>query len=836
MNVRFFAGTKEQYLGITKHNPIALYFCGDTRELFWGDKLLSDGVRVIPSIKDLPSLKTAADGVIYYAVNDRTGYVLAPDRTSWTQIIHAPAADINAVHASAANTTAVSVTAIRDIEKAIYEKIASIDTLNKVKEISFAGVALDRTDGAFSIERDAALKALGISFTEGTTESDIKTVATKEYVDSKIETIPDVDLDDYVQKSDLAGLATEGFVEEFVKKQILEAELNDKEADLSVFYTKAEVDALIPDTSKYVTKDEIPSLEDYVTKDELSETINGIEHPAVDLTGYATEQFVTDAIAAIEAPEITEITFHKVDFNAPDFAAAVKAYNAGKVLLLTNAAPDTNSYAMMNYVSDNYITFTKFLTNRSETYGVFNTYYLSADNTWEVSKEVKISKVEANVEGEIAGQLTTIKINKEIYSLPSIEGFATEDYVNEAIASIKLPEFPEVDLSDYATEDFVKEEIAKVSIPEVDNFATKEELADAIAAIEHPTQDLSEYVKKDELEGFIREIPSEYVTEAELDAKKYLTEHQSLEGYATEQFVTDVVDAIEIPEIPENVSAFTNDAGYLTEHQDLSDYAKRDELPSIDGLATEDYVAEAIGEIEFPETDLSEYSTTAEMNATIATAAAVKADDIPFTETKFVTKSTGEFKPGDDVKGLTVAQIFAKLLGLSDVIVEPEEPDDPEIPDEPKGIVDSIIFNELPMYSINENAELAEVPFVLYTLTEEEALAAPSVSGFYQIKDADGNVIESGYQEMQIESDEVYYVIALPKEIDFASMVSVQAYSTAFNKWMSDDTVLTNDAAAVAELCDEAGIDTSCIDPERYTVWAIDECPTGRKLRFVINE
>ena len=37
--------------------------------------------------------------------------------------------------------------------------------------------------------------------------------------------------------------------------------------------------------------------------------------------------------------------------------------------------------------------------------------------------------------------------------------------------------------------------------------------------------------------------------------------------------------------IPTNVSAFTNDAGYLTEHQDLSDYA------------TEDYVDEAVSHV-----------------------------------------------------------------------------------------------------------------------------------------------------------------------------------------------------------------------------------------------
>ena len=56
----------------------------------------------------------------------------------------------------------------------------------------------------------------------------------------------------------------------------------------------------------------------------------------------------------------------------------------------------------------------------------------------------------------------------------------------------------------------------------------------------------------------------------------------SLEGYATETYVTNAVQQVEgeIPTVPTNVSAFTNDAGYLTQHQ------------SLDGYATETWVSE----------------------------------------------------------------------------------------------------------------------------------------------------------------------------------------------------------------------------------------------------
>ena len=151
---------------------------------------------------------------------------------------------------------------------------------------------------------------------------------------------------------------------------------------------------------------------------------------------------------------------------------------------------------------------------------------------------------------------------------------------------------------------------------------TKEE--DSILVFENPDGDTG-YVDREELEQTL----SGYYTEEETNAyiegklgfgeadksktvaqfvedKGYLTEHQSLENYALKA------------EIPTNVSAFTNDAGYLTEHQSLEnyptkgeleqaikgvdvteqlqDYALKSELPKLDGYATEDFVAEKLGE------------------------------------------------------------------------------------------------------------------------------------------------------------------------------------------------------------------------------------------------
>ena len=61
----------------------------------------------------------------------------------------------------------------------------------------------------------------------------------------------------------------------------------------------------------------------------------------------------------------------------------------------------------------------------------------------------------------------------------------------------------------------------------------------------------------------------------------YLTEHQSLDNYYTKSEVNTSLEAkankTEIPTVPTNVSAFTNDAGYLTEHQSLDNYYTKTE-------------------------------------------------------------------------------------------------------------------------------------------------------------------------------------------------------------------------------------------------------------------
>lgn len=372
MNVRFFGGRKSEYVSIPKHNPIGLYFCADTRELFLGDRLLSDGLRVVPTFADLPSISEhkAAEGIIYFVEATKNGYVLPRGRAEWLQVIYAPTsgeggeADLSNYYTKA------------EVDEAILKAIANIEI--------------------------------------------------------------EVDLADYATKEDVASV----------------------EAKIPTDYLK-----------------EIPT--EYITETELSEAI----------TGLATEEYVNAAIQGIEIPvvptKVSELEndagylttkdipapeLYVINFDTPNFVEAVEAYKAGKLLLLANAAPDVNSYAVMNYVRDDIITFTKFLMSRSGTYGAFNTYYLHSDNTWELAKEVKLNKVEAVADAD--NNINGLVIGKNTYDF---DNFATAETVNQINQNIENIQNTYVTNETLEQKNYVTDEqVTEVVTNEVETVVTEQ--------------------------------------------------------------------------------------------------------------------------------------------------------------------------------------------------------------------------------------------------------------------------------------------------------------------------------------------------------------------------
>ena len=170
-------------------------------------------------------------------------------------------------------------------------------------------------------------------------------------------------------------------------------------------------------------------------------------------------------------------------------------------------------------------------------------------------------------------------------TIPSIDGLASTSYVDSKVAEIDVPT---------KTSDLINDS----------GFLT-----------EH--QSLADYAKKSDIpdvSGFITEIPSEYVTETELEAKGYLTEHQSLSEYAkkSELFSKDYNDLTNKPTIP-SVEG-------LASTQYVDEKVAAIVVPSLDGYATEQWV-EGKGYLTQHQS-LADYSTTTQVQSMINTAIA----------------------------------------------------------------------------------------------------------------------------------------------------------------------------------------------------------------------
>ena len=108
---------------------------------------------------------------------------------------------------------------------------------------------------------------------------------------------------------------------------------------------------------------------------------------------------------------------------------------------------------------------------------------------------------------------------------------------------------------------------------------------------------LTEYAKTDDVDALVGDLGESASVVDYVDAAVYSVDvSEQLKDYALKS---------EIPTVPENVSAFINDAGYLTEHQ------------SLEGYATEAYVQESVAAIDVSE-QLTAYAKTEDVNTSIS--------------------------------------------------------------------------------------------------------------------------------------------------------------------------------------------------------------------------
>jgi hypothetical protein len=86
LEVAYVKCSKKSYIDSENKLPNYLYYCEDTRELYKGEDLYADGVRIVENYSSLPEFLLAADGVIYFCSDTGSGYAVNGNRDGWIQI------------------------------------------------------------------------------------------------------------------------------------------------------------------------------------------------------------------------------------------------------------------------------------------------------------------------------------------------------------------------------------------------------------------------------------------------------------------------------------------------------------------------------------------------------------------------------------------------------------------------------------------------------------------------------------------------------------------------------------------------------------------------------
>ena len=417
------------------------------------------------------------------------------------------------------------------------------------------------------------------NYNDLTNKPTIPTVdVTKEYVDTQLLTKANI-TDIPTKVSELTN--DSGYLTVIPEEYVTDTELESKgylteHQDISNLATKAEVQTKADVNhihSQYLTT--IPT--EYITETELADALstkaNTSDIPSLE--GYATETYVNTKIAEASLGGEVDLSNYATKDELNTKANISHTHTVSEITNLVIPTVDVDK----NYVD------TQLATKANiEDIPVVPTKTSELTND---SGFITAIPTEYITESELDTELST-KAN--ISDIPSLDGYATETFVTNKIAEASLGGGGEVDLSGYATKDELNSSLATKS-DTTHNHDT------VYAPIEH------------EHSQYLTSVPSEYVTDEELNAKGYLTSHQDISGKADKLYVdtelakksdkththsyNNLTDKPTIPSIDNlatkeeltdglatkaNVS-HTHDQ-YLTE-QELSDYALKTEIPTV---------------------------------------------------------------------------------------------------------------------------------------------------------------------------------------------------------------------------------------------------------------
>lgn len=406
-------------------------------------------------------------------------------------------------------------------------------------------------------------------------------------------------LTDKIDATALDGLAKETWVTEYVTKTVTEGKV-----DLTGYATEEWVEnqnylTEHQDISHLATKEEVADVDFYDIKN--NPIINGEEGNLIFVDESGNIGLKLDKDNNLTVKDVIagdHILSNKVDkesgkgLSTEDFTTALKT----KLQSLSNYDDTTITNAINTLRED------------------FDTL-VSGDTTTAIKTFNEIIAFLNGVEDteSLEGIIASIEQQIANIDIPSLDGYATEEYVdNKDFYDIKNNPITDAEDGNFIFVD----ETGNIGLKlDKDNNLT---VVDVIAG-EHI---LSNKADKSDLEGLATEsyvitkvaeaklegsdivIPVQDVTVngqsvikdmvAEINLRPYAKTEDvpSIEGLATEQYVDEQIANVDVTEqlkdyalkseLPANVSDLNNDKGYLTQHQDISHLATKKELDDKD--------------------------------------------------------------------------------------------------------------------------------------------------------------------------------------------------------------------------------------------------------------
>ena len=491
------------------------------------------------------------------------------------------------------------------------------------------------------------------------------TYATKEAVNA----VAGLDADTVNQLKALAQNSDLTTVAEKVKNVYTKSETDDKLA------AKADVTA-IPDVSGLATKQEVtaavagvqvPSIEGLAKTTDVEATY-AKKSELPDVSGLATKQEVTNAVAAVQVPSIEGLAkTTEVETKLADYAKKTELPSIEGLAKTTDVDAKLADYAKKTELPD-----VSTLATKAE---------VAAITVPSVEGFIKGTEVDAKlVDYAKKAEVETTYAKKT--ELPDVSGLATKAEVTAAVAGVQVPSIEglaktteiETKLADYAkTTDIEAAYAKKTELPSIEGLAKTTEVDTKLADYAKSADIANTYATKEAVNA-VAGLDVETV-----NSLKALAQNSDLATVADK--VKNVYTKAETDTklaTKADVTAIPDVSGLAVKSEVETTYAKKTELPDVSGLATKAEVTAAVAGVTVP--SIEGLAKTTEVEAKLADYA--KKTELPSIEglakttevdTKLAAKADVSAIP--DVSGLAtkaeVAAVDAKFATKADASAIP---------------------------------------------------------------------------------------------------------------------------------------------------------------------